>query len=54
MSYATTNQEIIDKMKQTNNVVAKSSYLQILKSRAGRGDKEALVIIEEIDNASVN
>lgn len=49
MSYATTNQEIGVKIEQTSNVITKSSYLQILKSRASRGDKEALVIIEEID-----
>lgn len=54
MSYATTNQEIADKMKQTKNIVTKNSYLQILKSRASRGDKEALLLVKEKDNASVN
>lgn len=54
MSYATTNQEIVVKMEQTSNVITKNSYLQILKSRASRGDKEASVLVKEKDNASSN
>lgn len=50
-TYQTTHQEIYNRYHETDNVVTKRSYLDILKRRASTGSKEAKKYVDKIERA---